>query len=360
MRCAAVFVLLAYRGLVCGQTWQLLPGGTTESLRGVSSVNERVVWASGTHGTVIRSTDGGVTWRRCTLPQEAGGLDFRGIVASSARQAMVVSSGEGGQSRVYETGDGGRTWILRLTNPDAPAGFFDALALGQGKRWFVLGDPVGASFVVLLNGARLKTPPPVPGEGAFAASNSALAVGRSGEVWFATGGAGGARVFHSADGGRTWSVAATPVRNDSASAGIFSIAFDGRRGVAVGGDYRLPKDSTGNVAVSTDGGRTWSAPQGPPPGGYRSSVVFLKRRNAWIATGTSGSDIASGDGHAWRTFDSAAFNALGATPDGQTMWAVGPSGRVARLYFKQERYTQKSKAANAGTAARYSPPDHRR
>ena len=64
------------------------------------------------------------------------------------------------------------------------------------------------------------------------------------EAWFGTGGLGGGRVFHSEDGGQTWSVAKTPIRHDSASAGIFSLAFsDALHGVAVGGDYMKPDES---------------------------------------------------------------------------------------------------------------------
>ena len=35
---------------------------TTENLRGVSAVSRQVAWASGTHGTYLRTTDGGQTW----------------------------------------------------------------------------------------------------------------------------------------------------------------------------------------------------------------------------------------------------------------------------------------------------------
>jgi len=77
-------------------------------------------------------------------------------------------------------------------------------------------------------------------------------------VWFGTGGPGGARVFHSEDGGVTWAVAKTPIRNDGASAGIFSLAFpDAKRGIAVGGDYNKPTETPGNIAVTSDGGKTW-------------------------------------------------------------------------------------------------------
>src|SRR6202040_1468243 len=89
-------------------------------------------------------------------------------------------------------------------------------------------------------------PPAIEGEGAFAASNTCLAIllpaqpckgGASAprkptekedaldpNIWFATGGKT-ARVFHSPDRGQTWQVFDTPILHGPDSAGIFSIAF---------------------------------------------------------------------------------------------------------------------------------------
>ena len=151
------------------------------------------------------------------------------------------------------------------------------------------------------------------------------------EVWIGSGGKGAARVFHSRDGGRTWSVAATPIRNDSASAGIFSIAFaDTQHGIAAGGDYQKPSDSTGNVAVTSDGGATWTRPPGNPPAGFRSAVAYVADGNFWIATGTSGSDISFDGGESWRQFDQGNYNAISFVSS-EAGWAAGPKGRIARF-----------------------------
>ena len=78
---------------------------TTESLRGVSAVSREVAWASGTHGTFLRTLDGGQHW---TPGQVPGGesLDFRGVVGFSADEAFLMSSGLGELSRIYHTTDG--------------------------------------------------------------------------------------------------------------------------------------------------------------------------------------------------------------------------------------------------------------
>src|SRR5580692_59494 len=82
---------------------------TTESLRGVNAVSRQVSWASGTHGTYLRTIDGGVTWTPAQVP-DAGALDFRAVVAFSADEAFLMSAGPGEQSRIYHTSNGGVRW----------------------------------------------------------------------------------------------------------------------------------------------------------------------------------------------------------------------------------------------------------
>ena len=255
---------------------------TTASLRGISAVNADVAWASGAGGTWLRTTDGGATWTASKVPG-AEDLDFRDVQAVDERTAYLLSIGTGDKSRIYKTTDGGSEWKLQLTNPDAK-GFFDALAFWDPKHGIVLGDPVDGHFVVLTtedggdHWQRRPTPPAMPNEGAFAASGTCLAVMGSREAWFGTGGVDGARVFHSADGGATWTIARTPIRNDAAAAGIFSLAFsDPLHGIAVGGDYTKPDDAGRNIAVTCgrrqDVGRT----RRQPPQGFSIGGGFPGR-----------------------------------------------------------------------------------
>ena len=126
-------------------------------------------------------------------------------------------------------------------------------------------------------------------------------------------------------------MAQTPVRNDAASAGIFSLAFsDPLHGIAVGGDYTKPADAQHNIAVTSDGGRTWTEPSRPHPNGYRSAVAFVPDKKMWIAVGTTGSDISYDDGKSWKLFDAGAFNAV-SFASSQAGWAVGPNGRLAEF-----------------------------
>src|SRR5262249_18702929 len=126
-------------------------------------------------------------------------------------------------------------------------------------------------------------PPALPGEGAFAASGTCLITHGDSDVWFATGGAKTARVFHSKDRGRNWEVSGTPLRAGIESAGIFSIAFrDKHHGMIVGGDYRKPNEIDANAAITADGGKTWHPLDNRLP--FRSAAAWAKDR--WIAVGT--------------------------------------------------------------------------
>ena len=329
-------VLLISLAAAQAQTWTPHASGTTASLRGVSVVNAKVVWASGTGGTYLETTDGGASFRAAEVPG-AEQLDFRGVHAVDQRVVYLLSSGEGEKSRIYKTKDAGKHWTPQFKNPDAK-GFFDAIAFWNAMHGIVLGDPVDGQFVILTtvdggeHWVRQSGPPALPKEGAFAASNSCLIVMGDRDVWFASGGPGASRVFRSKDGGLTWTVAVTPIRNDSASAGIFSLAFsDGKHGVAVGGDYTKAGDAAHNVAVTEDGGRTWTEPPGAHPSGYRSAVAFLKTLGVWIATGPSGSDLSTDNGATWRAFGAGGYNAL------EAGWAVGPKGSVAEFKSSQPK-----------------------
>jgi len=332
LRSAIPPLVLCLPALLPAQSWIPQTSGTTASLRGVSAVNERVVWASGSGGTFLLTTDGGSTWHAGKIPG-AERLDFRAIRAFDDRTAIVLSIGNGDASRVYKTTDGGETWKLLFTNPDAK-GFFDGLAFWDRNHGILAGDPVDGAIVIFTTGdggehwQRRKMPPAAGNEGAFAASNTSLALYGKRDVWLGTSSA--ARVFHSSDGGITWTVAATPVRNDGNAAGIFSVAFaDARHGMIVGGDYSKDKEDRRNIAVTSDGGKSWSAPAGHP-GGFRSAVAYIADRRIWVAAGTSGSDISLDAGATWKNFDTGSFNAL-AFVSSKAGWAVGGRGRIARF-----------------------------
>jgi len=322
-------VLVAGAAILQAQ-WVSQTSNTSVALRGVSAVNEKIAWAGGAKGTFLRTTDGGATWVPSIVPGAAD-ADFRGLRALSEKSAYLLSSGTGPLSRLYKTGDGGVKWDLLMVNPN-PTGFWDAIAMWDPLHGILLGDPVNGRFAIWTTSdgdtwVAQKGPPALPQEGAFAASNTSLFVRGAREAWFGTGGAGGGRVFHSDDGGKSWTVAKAPLRHDSETAGVFSLAFsDARHGVAVGGDYMKPGEGAGTIAITEDGGKTWTAPASQLPG-YRSAVVYLEDRKMWIATGTSGSDASLDGGRTWKSLGGGGYNAVSFA--GSVGWAVGPGGAIS-------------------------------
>ncbi len=330
------------------QVWQMQGSGTTASLRGIDSVDGNVAWASGTDGTVLKTTDGGAHWQKCAMPDAAtdgATLDFRGVQAWDADTAIVMASGPGEKSRLYRTTDGCKSWAEVARNEDKD-GFWDALKLWTPTDGFLAGDPVeGHPFLTEFtsyNGLMIDNVlydlKAKDGEAAFAGSNSCLALaafhtkdGSAREVWFATGGPKGSRVIHYRHftGGEpetiSRSVSDVQAFPRSTSGGIFSIYFrDNDHGVAVGGDYTKPNDTTGTAAWSTDSGDRWTAAF-TPPHGYRSSVQWSEALRLWITVGTNGSDISRDDGRTWQPVDDGNWNAL------SLPFVVGPKGRIARL-----------------------------
>ena len=338
-------VLVACRwGGAAEPSWTVVTSGIDTNLRAVSAVSSHdvagqeidSVWTSGSNGVILRSLDEGKTWKRLRI-RGAEDLDFRGLQAFDDKTAYAMSSGEGEKSRIYKTTDGGTTWELQFTDK-RKAFFLDAMVCDSEAQCFALADPIDGKFLLLeTRNGKLWSPLPadhlpgaLPGEGAFAASNSALALGEDDELYFVTGGGKKARVFYSPDKGQTWSVAETPVAGGNASSGIFSIAPNEVSAiVTVGGDYKNPTQAGSVEAYSEDRGKTWrlSARQ---PRGYRSAVASL-RGVLFVAVGPTGADVSFDGGVNWKFSTALNLNAL-CVLHSFGIWAVGPKGTVARFH----------------------------
>jgi photosystem II stability/assembly factor-like uncharacterized protein len=314
--------------------WRAQASPVTVELRGLAVVNDRVAWASGAKGTVLRTVDG-ETW---TVVPVAGAekLDFRDIEAWDENTAIAMSIGPGEASNVYKTTDGGATWRRVFANAE-PTGFWDAITFWDRKHGALFGDPVRGRFQVFTtdDGGESWKPVPAAGmptalenEGAFAASGSCLASGPGQSLAFVTGGASESRVFVSTDGAKSFLVSTSPVPAGAASKGLFSVAWlDGKTLLTVGGDYKLPALEGVKAALSPDGGAHWTAVSAAP--GFLSSVVRGPGKDAAVvAVGLAGTGISGDGGKTWRAIDATAYNTAGFANGGG--WAVGPKGVIAR------------------------------
>jgi hypothetical protein len=359
LKIAAILLLTA----TAQAQFQIQDSHTTASLRGIHSLGNGIAWASGTEGTILRTTDEGATWQRCATPPDAEKLDFRGIQAFDQNTAIVMSSGKGDLSRLYKTTDACKTWKLVFTNPDKD-GFWDAIQFTDRQNGYLLGDPVQIAnsdqrvfaFFHTADGGqtwtadgRTKFEYPYGQDAAiFAASNSSMLIHNAGLV-FVTG---GSRVMlniefvelKAADCDVSTPSSSGPQHiqirlqlTQGATAGGFSLALaEGGKGVVVGGDYSKPDDAS-YTAVYSRGGNCgflgWIAAQ-TPPHGYRSAVAYDEKTKTWITVGPNGTDISRDDGKNWTALKPTPQDA----PDADKNWnalslpfVVGPKGRIGKL-----------------------------
>jgi photosystem II stability/assembly factor-like uncharacterized protein len=317
--------------------WTMQTSGVNARLRGVSAVNERVAWASGSNSTVLRTEDGGATWKKLTVTSEA--LDFRDVDAIDENTAYLLSIGNGAASRIYKTLDRGQTWTLQFRNED-PKAFLDAMSFWDANHGIVIGDSVDGQLYILTtsNGGREwvrvpanALPPALEGEGAFAASGTNIAVYGKSHAWIGLGAAPRARVLRTTDGGRTWKAFETPLKSGPSS-GIFSIAFrDQKHGVIAGGDSQKEKEATDNLAITSDGGATWTLVKGLT--GFCSVVSYLPGTKTLVAIGPAGGDYSTDDGKSWKPLTGPGFDTFSFVRGKRIGWGAGVGGAIGRLGF---------------------------
>ncbi len=342
----AVFILLAVgttslNGGDMVPQWEMQKSGTTASLRGVCAVSGTAAWASGSNGTFLRTIDGGKTWHAGTIPG-ASPLDFRDVQAFDENTALVFSAGT--PAKVYKTTDGGKTWKETYSNTKKGV-FFDSMAFWDRKNGLAFSDPVKGSFLLITTTDGGETwnrvppkniPPPIPGEAAYAASGTMVAVQGNANAWFCTGGAA-ARVFRSTNKGKTWTVAKTPIICGQPSEGIFSVVFkDARNGIIVGGDYKKEGQNKKNAALTTDGGASWKLIENTQPTGFRECVAYVPGTSGKmvITVGPSGSDYSMDGGKTWKNFSAIGFHSMSFAPGVAVAWAVGADGKIGKFSKK--------------------------
>jgi photosystem II stability/assembly factor-like uncharacterized protein len=309
----------------------------TASFRGLSAVNEKIAWASGSGGTVFRTIDGGKTWKDVSVPN-TDSLQFRDIEAFDNENAIVISAGS--PAKIYLTENGGSIWKETYSN-EHPQIFFDAMGFWDDKNGIAFSDALDGHLVIITtkNGGNSwkeisydNLPESPEGEGGFAASGTCLTTFGESTVWIGLG-SPASRVFKSTDKGKTWSVVETAMKRPKPTGGIFSLAFTNPTyGIAVGGDYEDDKDSSLNAAISTDGGSTWNVLTENQPNGYRSVVANVPDTEWWVAAGTSGVDVSKDNGKTWEAVSEEGFHtaAFGSSKVG---WLCG-SGKIAKIIIE--------------------------
>lgn len=307
------------------------------SFRGISVLNEKIIWVSGTNGLVLKTENGGQDWEEVYIP-DTDSLDFRDVEVLSKNEIVLMSAGPDSLSNIFKSKDGGRHWEKTFANQDS-LGFFDGIAFFNETDGILGGDPIDGKLFLMKTTDGGDTwqrihPDLLPemneGEyGGFAASGSHLTV-KGNSIWIGSG-AATSRVFYSKDKGEHWEVVYTPIIQGEGTQGIFSIDFfDENTGVAVGGDYKKETEGDKNVILTKDGSETWSLSQNFPI--YQSSVRYLSE-NELLSVGPAGCFQTIDGGMTWSAFGDSGFHTLDVAEDG-TIWAAGKEGRIAQLISK--------------------------
>ncbi|HEX3472533.1 MAG TPA: hypothetical protein VHT28_15235 [Silvibacterium sp.] len=335
--------------------------GTTQLLIAVSPVNSRIVWAAGTGGTYVVTTDGGSTWKSGVVPG-AESLQFRDVQGVSDRVAYLMSIGNNtGDFRIYKTEDAGAHWTIQFKNKTVNA-FYDCFAFWTPDRGVAHSDSVNGVFpdIRTTNGVTWRSiagnmPPAMSGEASFSSSGTCITTEGRQNAWITTGGSSIARILATRDGGDTWNAYDTPLVSN-ANAGGFSVAFrDPWHGIVGGGD--LTTNSAAQAATSDDGGQSWTLTNKPPIPGAIFCLAYvrgLEHHDNWnnedrfghehdrtvvITTETqpnfdSGAAAWSPDeGQTWFTLPQVSGYWAVAFANPEAGWFVGNNGQILKISF---------------------------
>jgi photosystem II stability/assembly factor-like uncharacterized protein len=310
------------------QKIESLTSGTHSSFRGLSVVSDKIIWVSGSNGTVGKSLDGGKNWEWITVPDHTK-RDFRDIEAFDEHTAIIMAIAE--PAAILKTTDGGKTWKQVYDNA-TPGMFLDAMEFWNKDSGIVLGDPVKGRFFIARTFDRgdswheipfMELPAADSGEACFASSGTNVRKLKKDEACFISGGLR-SRLFI-----RDQRID-LPLIQGKESTGANSVAVqDKDHLVIVGGDFAHDTARKGNCALSHDQGKTWITPV-EPPHGYRSCVEYFDK-DKLITCGTSGVDISTDGGMNWQLIDPGSFHVCRLAKKGKMVFLAGGGGRVAKI-----------------------------
>ncbi len=316
---------------------EILSSGTNTSIRGLSVVNDHVIWVSGSNGSIGRSTNGGKNWK-WVIVKGFEKTDFRDIEAFDATTAIIMAIGE--PAYILKTIDAGETWKVVFENKTKGM-FLDAMEFWNDKSGIVIGDPVNGKFFITrtFDGGNTwiqipenNLPNAETGEALFAASGTNIRALDRDEAVFVTGGLT-SRMFYRDK------IVDLPIIQGSETTGANSISVrdnkkikGGKNIIVVGGDYKNDSSAINNCFYSRDAGKTWLRPV-TAPHGYRSCVEYLAKKEI-VSCGLNGVDYSVDAGKNWKLISKEGFHVVRIAKSGQAVFLAGVNGKIGRLVWK--------------------------
>ncbi len=226
---------------------------------------------------------------------------------------------------------------------DVEGVFYDSLDFWNDKEGIAMGDPVNGclSIIITRDGGTSwnkitcdHLPKSVMGEAAFAASDTNISIYEN-HTWIITGGVK-SRVLYSPDKGNIWKIYETPLKQGKETTGGYSIDFyDENNGVIYGGDYLMPEQNEGNIAITSDGGKNWTLVGDNSNQGYKSCVQYIPKSNGkeMVAVGFTGISYSQDHGATWKELSKEPFLSFRFLND-SIAFASG-SNKLSTLSFKR-------------------------
>ncbi|MFY7847866.1 MAG: WD40/YVTN/BNR-like repeat-containing protein [Bacteroidia bacterium] len=300
----------------------------TGHFRGLYAVSTKVIWVSGSNGSVFRTANAGETWMQCS-PAAFPTRDFRDIHAWSRRRAVAMSSGD--SAVILATRNGGKSWTKVYEN-NIPGIFLDGMDF-HGAKGACLGDPMPNSlergktaFLILLSDDRGMSWKEIwtsgngilqSGEAAFAASGTSIAYRKDTKhdtvVWVSGGGMH-PRLFRSTRMGNdvlmsdSNQIVQLPLKGGEGW-GAYTLTLTGNYGVILGGHYKFFRQGDSTAAwLNPATGRFELSDSFPK--GYRSGSCYDPKTGYFYCTGTNGTNISRNHGRTWEPFSAVGGNAV--------------------------------------------------
>ena len=314
------------------QTINVITSGQKTSLRGLSVVDDRVIWVSGSNGMVGKSVDSGHSWKWITV-KGFEKTDFRDIEAFDETSAVIMGVAE--PAYILRTADAGETWKVVYENKTKGM-FLDAMEFWNIHSGIVVGDPIDNKIFIARTfdgGISWRDIPAVnypladSGEAMFASSGTNVRKLSQQEAVIVTGGLRSRLLIKNKQ-------IDLPILQGTQSTGANSIAVkNNKMMIIVGGDFTAKDSSTGNCVITTDAGKTWKFPI-TAPHGYRSCVEYIGKKN-WICSGLSGIDFSNDDCTNWRWISKESFHVCRKAKNGKTVFFAGAGGKIGKLLMNQ-------------------------
>ncbi len=325
-----------------GTTWSAFNTGVATVVFDVDFVSASMVHVSCGGGRILTSADGGATWTSKTLllPSDVVAIDFISATHGFAvqRPDLLLRTTDGGQTwsdstvfittfrtvrfadtqtgwllsavkgTVLKTTNGGTSWFEVEVDPTRRYSFQNIVT--QGGQWALVVGEGGGLFLTTNGGSSWQQ--------LGSAVTRAHLYGITGLNDSTAFTFGENKILSTTNRGVTW----TQVNPPS--------GFDLHTGYALSSSRLIGGGTQGHVALSTDGGLSWTTVATLLAAGQINQIIFLNERDGWLA-GNHGTVARTSDGGTtWvpagppSTDD---FNGVSAVTSLEA-WIVGNGGKV--------------------------------